>query len=98
MRVQILAVDGKPPQRQGVEKIWVDCAYWFSKGELSYLPDGQPTSTDDYQKPDHHEERLRAAEAFAQWHLGDRNWAGLILDAYMHPKASMERLKLEKAS
>lgn len=43
------------------------------------------------------EERMRAAEAVAGWHLGDRTWAGLIVGAYKSPRLAMEVLRAEMA-
>lgn len=40
---------------------------------------------------------MRAAEAFARWHLGDRGWAGLIINAYLNPESVMENLRREMA-
>lgn len=47
--------------------------------------------------PDH-DERMRAAEALAQWHLGSRGWGGLIVGAYPHPVETMENLRAERES
>lgn len=43
------------------------------------------------------EKGMRAAEAVARWHLGDRHWAGLIVGAYLNPDAAMENLRAEQA-
>ena len=38
MRVKIIEVDGhEPGEYDRGPKLWVDCAYWFSKGELAYI-------------------------------------------------------------
>lgn len=41
---------------------------------------------------------LRAAEAVAQWHLGDRGWARILIGAYLNPEAALANLKAEKES
>jgi hypothetical protein len=37
MRVEILEFNGQTPPEYHKTKLWVDPAYWFSKGELKYV-------------------------------------------------------------
>lgn len=41
---------------------------------------------------------LAAARAVAGWHLGYREWADQLIDAYLNPEAAMETLRKEKES
>lgn len=43
------------------------------------------------------EDGMRAAEQWAQWHLGSRDWAHLIIRAYMNPEAALAEVKEAKA-
>ena len=38
---------------------------------------------------------LEAARLYCQWHLGDRYWADLVLEAYLHPNDTMDDLYAE---
>lgn len=40
---------------------------------------------------------MRAARAFAYYHLGDSDWADLIVHAYLNPGPVIEQLRKEKA-
>ena len=44
------------------------------------------------------EEGLKAARAFAQWHLGYPSWGDSIVDAYLNPERTMRVLKEETAN
>lgn len=46
---------------------------------------------------DAHHEGLQAARAYAQWHIGDPDWADSIVDAYLHPKQALEQLDADRA-
>lgn len=38
MRVIMLSIDGElPPEFHRGPQLWVDCAYWMSKGELEFV-------------------------------------------------------------
>lgn len=43
-----------------------------------------------------HQEGLDAARRLAGWELGDRSWADIIIDAYLHPQATHERLDADE--
>jgi len=45
---------------------------------------------------DDHYRRMKAAEARAQWELGDPSWAGVIIGAYLYPEADSDNLEHEK--
>ena len=38
MRVNVLSINGATPVYNKDRQLWVDCAYWVSKGELEFLP------------------------------------------------------------
>lgn len=38
-------------------------------------------------------EGLRAARAYAGWHLGYRSWADNIINAYLNPGAAMNQIR-----
>jgi hypothetical protein len=40
---------------------------------------------DPASRPHDHETRVKTAQRYARWHLGDANWAGNILFAYFNP-------------
>lgn len=42
-----------------------------------------------------HEEALRVARRYAEWHLGDASWANLIVGAYNNSEAVNAELDLE---
>lgn len=43
--------------------------------------------TDDHKaEAVRHEAGLSAARRFAGWHIGDRSWADLIIEAYLNPE------------
>lgn len=48
------------------------------------------------ERPPDHDKRMRAAEARAQWEIGDRAWAGIILAAYWNPDEDMAALREER--
>lgn len=37
-------------------------------------------------------EGLAAARRYARWHIGDRSWADLILNAYQNPEVTNTQL------
>lgn len=41
-----------------------------------------------------HEAGLKAARAYAGWHLGYRSWADNIVNAYLNPQATWELLEM----
>lgn len=53
-------------------------------------------ATKRLEKPADHDERLAAARAFAQWHLGYADWATQILAAYFDPVEARRRLEVER--
>ena len=44
-----------------------------------------------------YEDRMKAACARAEWELGDKSWAGVIVGAFLYHKLDAEALELEKA-
>ncbi len=44
-----------------------------------------------------HEEGVRVARAWSQWHLGSPSWAIDIINAYLNPGAVERRLNEEKS-
>jgi hypothetical protein len=38
---------------------------------------------------------LEAARLYCQWHLGDRYWADLVLEAYLNPDDALAELYVE---
>jgi hypothetical protein len=40
---------------------------------------------------------IAAARRYAGWHIGDRRWADMILDAYQNPDATNAQLDEETA-
>jgi hypothetical protein len=49
-------------------------------------------------RPADHEARMAAAERRAEWELGDRAWAGMILAAYWNPEDDQAALDQEEAA
>jgi hypothetical protein len=49
-------------------------------------------------RPADHDKRMQAAEARAEWELGDRSWAGIILAAYWNLDEDTTALKEEQDS
>jgi hypothetical protein len=47
------------------------------------------TDSEDY------DERMEAARERAEWELGDRSWASVIVGAFLYPKADNDNLKRE---
>src|SRR3712207_4737076 len=45
-----------------------------------------------------HEAGLDAARELAQWELGDRSWADVLVDAYRDPVETMRRLDAERSA
>lgn len=41
-------------------------------------------------------EGLQAARKVARWHLGDPDWANLLIGAYLQPGPALERLRADK--
>jgi hypothetical protein len=48
--------------------------------------------------PPDHDERVRQAEARAEWELGDRSWAAVILHAYFDPTNDAWSLEQDQES
>jgi hypothetical protein len=46
--------------------------------------------------PADHDARLTQAEKAAGWWLGDPEWAGMLIGAYLNPQANAERLADEQ--
>lgn len=42
--------------------------------------------------------RMAQARARARWELGDPNWAGIIIGAFLYPETDAARLRTEKES
>lgn len=42
-----------------------------------------------------YEERMQAARERAEWELGDRSWAGVIVGAFLYPNEDREALAAE---
>ena len=50
--------------------------------------------TEDEEKQ--HDKGLEQAKKRAEWELGDRSWAGIIIGAYLYPEQDAEMLEKEK--
>lgn len=52
----------------------------------------------EYIGEEEHEQRMRAARARATWELGSPGWAGVIINAYLHPEEDKRALEAEAAA
>lgn len=45
-----------------------------------------------------YEERMKAARERAEWELGDRSWAGVLVGAFLYPDDDQHALEVEKSA
>lgn len=57
-----------------------------------------PELPDSYNPPPDHDARLAQARRRAGWELGSKDWADIIIRAYMYPQQDRERLQEEMDS
>ncbi len=49
-----------------------------------------------YERGERHQKGLAQAKKRAEWELGDEDWAGIIVGAYLHPEQDAVALEKEK--
>lgn len=47
--------------------------------------------------PIKHQEGMKAARLFAEWNIGDRAWADMIVWAYLNPEVAIRDIRDQQA-